>query len=99
MIVKKLLELPSVIIYEGIYFELKLEWDTPDRLVLVYQIQDVKDESKHSELYERYGCWKNCFLDNVYTGFLWYTQFIKTDEDLIEAIELCKEFLNDKKLL
>jgi len=99
MIVEKLKELPPQVQIEGVWFDFKLEHDTPTSLLLSYEVVGAEHDSPHSYLVKQYSCWNNRYSDDNCTGFLWFQDSIETDEDLLNAIDECKKFLIKNELL
>jgi hypothetical protein len=99
MIVEKFASLPPWITYEGVVFELQLIIDgIPNDVRLCYCLSYTNANSKHYIEYKENDAWLNPFQNGARQGFLYLIEGIETDEDLIEAIDNCHEFLKKNNL-
>ncbi len=100
MIVEKFATLPPWIEFEGVRFELQLIVNgSPDDVRLVYWLQSAVEGTKHYQTVNEYSCWNNPFCENKPQGFLFLTENIKTDKQLLDAIARCRIFLKTNHLL
>lgn len=97
--IKEFSKLPSFVSFEGIQFSLCFFINHTDDMRLVYKIYDVDDNSKHKKQYDEYGCWDNPlgvspFDDDVHTcSFLWLEEYIRNEDEFLDAINRCQSFL------
>ncbi len=98
MIVERFLDLPAVIEFEHVTFQLQLFVNGPQDARLCYCIFHVSDHSPHFTLYNDYGSWKNPFLGS-FCSFLFLQEGIACDGNLLDALLVCKQFLFINKLL
>jgi hypothetical protein len=99
MIVEKFATLPPWIDYQGVNFELQLFVNgRSDDVRLCFSLSHVDQDSQHRAVYDESGSWINPFNGNAMQGFLFLIENIATDEDLIQAIDECHNFLKDNCL-
>lgn len=97
MIVSKILScLPAEVTYEGIQFLFRLLINHSDEIRLCYCINTVDADSPHKKDIDEHNAWNNPLHKDEGThfcGFLWLSENIRDDEDLILAIDRTRFFL------
>lgn len=102
MIVEEFASLPPSLLVEGVVFSLQLlgpEEGEDKTLCLAYGIDHVRSDSRHIQLYDLTNGWYNPFSNGEFCLYLWFQDGIETDQDLLDAIRLCKIFLRTHSLV
>lgn len=100
MIMEAFSELLPSLRVEGVEFVLQIiNNGSADDNRLVYAISYVETSSRHYKMYLLSGSWENPLDNDSLQGFLFLRENIETDEDMVNAIADCKEFLNKNNLL
>lgn len=97
-ITKEFLKLPERIRHDGAFFTLYIAPGNRD-LIFAYRLEDVLESSPRHLEWEEYGGWSNPFDNGKLQGFLWMREGIKSDDDLLEAIETAHGFLTKNGLI
>ena len=99
-VVKLILEnLPPTVDFEGLVFELSLIKNAEKELRLCYGLINCEKGSPHFLLYDR-SCqlWDNKFTGSV-TDYLVLYENISDDQQLVKAVNWCRNFLTDNKII
>jgi hypothetical protein len=83
--------LPPFVTVQGVDFRFKIIHESRE-LRLVYDIENVYDESPHFKDINDHGGWQNPFNENSFQGFLFLREGITDDLDLALAILECRMF-------